>query len=41
MIAPPNLESREATAAPLLGLARLPSRAVGISSCRSALIRWA
>jgi hypothetical protein len=35
---PPN-KSLEPTAAPLLGLARLPFRAAGSSGCGSALIR--
>jgi hypothetical protein len=38
MITPPN-KSLEPTAAPLLGLARLPFRATGSSGCGSALIR--
>jgi hypothetical protein len=38
MILMPN-QSLEPTAAPLLGLARLPFRAVGSSRCGSAFIR--
>jgi hypothetical protein len=39
MIAKTPNKSLEPTAAPLLGLARLPFRAVGFSGCGSAFVR--